>query len=138
MAKKIRDAAEDPRDIPELESIRHSIHRWETGKFGVSERYRLLYCRVFGRTEFELFGTEPPEIITEARSNITSQTGEIHASTVTADDGSGNQYVVLVLPKGSQRLVIDITSTDAEQALDAKSLPMPRLALVKHLAASPD
>jgi hypothetical protein len=33
MARKLRDAADDPeRDVPDLESIRHNIFRWESGK----------------------------------------------------------------------------------------------------------
>ena len=63
MARKLRDAADDPRrDVPDIESIRHNIFRWESGGYGVSERYRHLYCRVFGRTEWELFGIDPPDI----------------------------------------------------------------------------
>lgn len=63
MARKLRDAADDPqRDVPDLGSIRHNIFRWEGGGYGVSERYRHLYCRVFGLTEWELFGIEPPGI----------------------------------------------------------------------------
>jgi transcriptional regulator with XRE-family HTH domain len=63
MAKKLREAADDPqRDVPDLEGIRHNIFRWESGGSGVSERYRLLYCRAFGRTEWELFAIEPPGI----------------------------------------------------------------------------
>jgi hypothetical protein len=66
MAKKLRDAADDPqKDVPDLESLRHNIFRWESGGSGVSERYRHLYCRVFGRTEWELFGIEPPDITSD-------------------------------------------------------------------------
>jgi transcriptional regulator with XRE-family HTH domain len=66
MAGKLRDAAEDPqRDVPELDSLRHYIFRWESGGCGVSERYRYLYCRAFGRSEWELFGIEPPEVASD-------------------------------------------------------------------------
>lgn len=66
MANKLYDAADDPqRDIPDLESIRHNIFRWESGGGGVSERYRYLYCRAFGRTESELFGIEPKRKLCE-------------------------------------------------------------------------
>jgi transcriptional regulator with XRE-family HTH domain len=65
MARKLREAADDPKDIPDLEALRHNIHRWEGGGSGVSERYRYLYCRIFDRTEWELFGIEPPEIASD-------------------------------------------------------------------------
>ena len=63
MARKLRDAADDPRDIPSIEAVVHNIQRWEKGRGGVSERYRHLYCRVFGLSEWELFGIDPPDII---------------------------------------------------------------------------
>jgi hypothetical protein len=113
MARKLRDAADDPRDVTSIESLVHNIHRWEGGGSGVSERYRLLYCRVFARTEFELFGIEPPSIITELSGKSTPPAADIPAGTVTSEDPSGNRYVVLVLPPGPQRIVIDVTSTDA-------------------------
>jgi hypothetical protein len=136
MARKLRDAANDPKDVTGLESLIHNIYRWERGGVGVSERYRNLYCRAFQRTEFELFGIEPPEIIAEAHSVITESANEIPTSGITADDDNGNQYVVLVLPKGSQRVVIDITSTEEGQELGVTSQPIPNLALVKEPAAS--
>lgn len=32
--------------LPSVETLRKSIYRWETGQVEVSEKYRLLYCRV--------------------------------------------------------------------------------------------
>jgi transcriptional regulator with XRE-family HTH domain len=79
MAKKLRDAADDPqRDVPNLECIRHNIYRWESGGCDVSERYRYLYCRAFGRTEWELFGIEPPSI---AGDDDGEETGMPYAKT---------------------------------------------------------
>jgi hypothetical protein len=138
MAKKLREAADDPRDVTGLESLIHNIYRWESGGSRVSERYRNLYCRVFARTEFELFGIEPPEIITEASSVIADPANEMHASGITTGDDNGNQYVVLVLPKGSQRVVIDITSTEDGQELGVTSQPIPHLALVKGVGSADD
>jgi len=131
MARKLRDAADDPKDVTSLESLIHNIYRWERGGCGISERYRNLYCRAFQRTEFELFGIEPPEIIAEASSVIVESANERSASGVTTDDNNGNQYVVLVLPKGSQRVVVDITSTEEGQELGVASQPIPHLALVR-------
>jgi hypothetical protein len=114
MARKLRDAADDPRDVPGLESIIHNIFRWETGKFGISERYRNLYCRALDRTEYELFGIESGE-------------SEIPVS------DSGNQYVLLVLPKGSQMAVIDLTGANAGQGMETIPPQIPQLAIVKEL-----
>jgi hypothetical protein len=116
MARKIRDAADDPRDVTGIDSLVHNIHRWETGRFGVSERYRYLYCRVFEKSEFELFGTEPEA--SESRAN-----------------DSGSQYVLFVLPKGSQLAVVDLTGTGAGDSLEAISQQAPRLTIVRELTA---
>ena len=131
MARKLRDAADDPRDVTSIESLVHNIHRWEGGGSGVSERYRLLYCRVFARTEFELFGIEPPSIITELPGKSTPPAAGIPAGTVTSEDPSGNRYVVLVLPPGPQRIVIDVTSTDAGGEPGAVSQPARLLTVVQ-------
>jgi hypothetical protein len=133
MARKLRDAADNPKDVPGIEALMHNIYRWERGGFGVSERYRNLYCRVFQRTEFELFGIEPPEIVTEVLTAASAS--ENPASGVTTEDSSGNQYLVLVLPRGSQRVVIEITSTEERNELEATSQPISRLALVKEPAS---
>lgn len=136
MAGKLRDAADDPKDISSTtESLRQSIHRWERGGT-VSERYRYLYCRVFGRTEFELFGAGPPGIITRPSSQnfpfdartSTRIVGATDDAAVASKDISGNCHVVLVLPSGTQRVVIDITSADASQP-SGGSQPVRRLTL---------
>ena len=134
MAKKLRNAADSPSDVIGLDSLVHSIYRWERGRHGVSERYRVLFCRVFGRTEFELFGIEPPSIITQPSGNIAPPTAGVPASTVTSEDASGNRYVVLVLPRGPQRIVIDVTSTDADDEPGAASQPARWLTVVKEAA----
>jgi transcriptional regulator with XRE-family HTH domain len=63
MARKLRDAAEDPGGVPyDLDSLVHNIYRWESGRRGgISERYRVLYCKIFRCNEFELFGIGQPE-----------------------------------------------------------------------------
>ena len=96
----------------------------------MSERYRLLYCRVFARTEFELFGIEPPSIITESFGKSTPSAAGIPAGAVTSEDASGNRYVVLVLPRGPQRIIINVTTTDAGDELGAVSQPARLLAVV--------
>jgi len=61
MEKKLRDTADNPNEVPSLESLVHDIDRWERGS-AVSERYPILYCRTLNRTEFELFGRQPPRV----------------------------------------------------------------------------
>ena len=41
--------------VPDVESMIPQIRRWERGGAGVGERYRALYCVVFGMTASELF-----------------------------------------------------------------------------------
>jgi hypothetical protein len=59
MASKLRDAARQADDeVPEREVLTGMIRRWEHGA-GVSERYRLHLCRVFG-IEPDQYGTVEP------------------------------------------------------------------------------
>ncbi len=41
--------------VPDVESMIPQIRRWERGGSGVGERYRTLYCVVFGMTGADLF-----------------------------------------------------------------------------------
>lgn len=57
MARRLRDAA-DPRtraQLPALELLVRYVRRWESGAHQVTERYRLLYARVFGVDDEDLF-----------------------------------------------------------------------------------
>ncbi|WP_345432044.1 hypothetical protein [Actinoallomurus vinaceus] len=58
MAEALRDAApeRERRTLPKLQDIARKIRNWEADTWGVSERYRLLYCRATGKTEDDLFG----------------------------------------------------------------------------------
>jgi hypothetical protein len=55
MAREIASAA-SPGEAPSVASMVRNVMRWEAGGPGPSERYRLLYCKVLGMTEAELFG----------------------------------------------------------------------------------
>ncbi len=59
MCRQLRQAAVDAGDkLPANECLTTMIRRWENGG-GVSERYRLHYCRALGLA-LEEFGTAPP------------------------------------------------------------------------------
>lgn len=61
MARQLREVARQAGDhLPEREMLTGMIRRWERG-FGVSERYRLHYCRVFGLPP-EQYGTAEPAL----------------------------------------------------------------------------
>lgn len=99
MARRLRDAADDPKDLPRLETIVHNIHRWESGpEYGVSERYRVLYCRAFEMSEFDLFGT----------AGAPNKSAGTNAT-------AGCEYVVLAVPKGTHLTVIDLTAIGTGQ-----------------------
>jgi transcriptional regulator with XRE-family HTH domain len=55
LAEKLRAAAEDPREIPYADTLVGMVWRWEKGMIKPSETYRLLYCKLFGMSEEELF-----------------------------------------------------------------------------------
>ncbi|WP_326826616.1 hypothetical protein [Streptosporangium sp. NBC_01756] len=61
MARQLAEAA-DPHTrarLPERDSLIRMIKDWEAGKHQPKDPYRLLYCRVFGTAEAELFSEEP-------------------------------------------------------------------------------
>jgi transcriptional regulator with XRE-family HTH domain len=121
MAKKLRAAMDDPKNAPDHETIRRNIRRWERSGSSISERYRLLYCQVFGRSESYLFGTEPPA----------TETDGTPADTTIPEEASGNRYVVLVLPPGHHRITIDVTGTDEENEPETEPEPARRLTIIK-------
>lgn len=57
MARRIRDGLPG-RQIPDAETVLSYVKRWEAGKVGMSERYRLAYAEAFEVDEAELFGPE--------------------------------------------------------------------------------
>lgn len=128
MAKKLRAAADRPSDVPDLETICRNIRRWEKGGSDVSERYRYIYCWAFDRTESELFSTGPSGII----PGLTGSTMPPAAGMVTSEDHGGNRYLVVTLPPGAQRIVIDITSTGEGEVTDTEPHPIPQLAIVRN------
>ena len=58
MAKALRDNTpeDERRHLPTLVDLQRMIRNWESDKWGVSELYRLAYCRAFEKTEDEVFG----------------------------------------------------------------------------------
>jgi transcriptional regulator with XRE-family HTH domain len=58
LAARLRSASE--KELPGVVNLAHMIKEWEAGKHGVSDRYRLLYCRVFGMAEAGLFEAAGP------------------------------------------------------------------------------
>ncbi|MEV5707321.1 helix-turn-helix transcriptional regulator [Actinoallomurus sp. NPDC052274] len=69
MARQLARAAGDTRgSLPDHECLLTYVKRWERGVVGISERYRLLYCRAFGMSEGDLF-PEPANISEEQLSS---------------------------------------------------------------------
>lgn len=58
LAEALRDSAPEHERVhlPSLVDLKRKISDWENDKWGVSELYRILYCRAFGMTEEALFG----------------------------------------------------------------------------------
>lgn len=57
MCRKLRKAASHDR-LPASDCLATMIRRWENGRCGVSERYRILFCRAFD-IPAEDFGASP-------------------------------------------------------------------------------
>ncbi|MEO3809364.1 transcriptional regulator [Sphaerisporangium sp. B11E5] len=60
MAKRLADAADEHTRtrLPERDSMTRMIKYWESGKHRPKDPYPVLYCRVFGMDEDELFSDE--------------------------------------------------------------------------------
>ena len=60
MARQLIQAgrAADDTPMPGMDSMCHNIHRWERGQGGLTERYKLHYCRAFGIRP-DQFGADP-------------------------------------------------------------------------------
>jgi transcriptional regulator with XRE-family HTH domain len=93
MARRLIQAGRAAGDasVPGIQSMYQNIRRWENGEFALTERYKLLYCEVFGITAAE-FGRQAP--------------GAGHIATVSAHGLSVSlQYV-------SGRLMIEISGME--------------------------
>jgi transcriptional regulator with XRE-family HTH domain len=64
MARQLIQAGRDTGDtsMPGIDSVCHNIHRWERGQGGLTERYKLHYCRALGIPSAQ-FGNQqvPPD-----------------------------------------------------------------------------
>ena len=62
MARRLIQAGQAAGDtsVPGIESMYQNIRRWETRGTGLTERYKLYYCEVFGITATE-FGIQDPD-----------------------------------------------------------------------------
>lgn len=72
MRRRLREAAKQAGDnLPHNDCLTVMIHRWEDDRSGISERYRLHYCKAF-EIPIEEFGTSltaasPPAVDAQAR-----------------------------------------------------------------------
>jgi hypothetical protein len=62
MAQRLIQAGQNAGDtsMPGIKSMYQNIRRWETRGTGLTERYKLYYCEVFGITAAE-FGIQDPD-----------------------------------------------------------------------------
>jgi transcriptional regulator with XRE-family HTH domain len=110
MARRLIQAGRAAGDtsVPGIESMHQNIRRWETRGTGLTERYKLYYCEVFGITAAE-FGLQDPDAG--------------HLATVNA------QGLSVSLRYISGRLVIDISGMETG-APEPGTAPGRTLALV--------
>jgi hypothetical protein len=60
MRRRLREAARQANDkLPDNDCLTVMIYRWEDDRSGISERYRLHYCRALGIPP-AAFGKSPP------------------------------------------------------------------------------
>ncbi|MFF3669850.1 tetratricopeptide repeat protein [Microtetraspora malaysiensis] len=94
MARRLRAAAgDDGSDLPDNESLVRSIRRWESGRIStLSERYRLLFCRVLRLDEAALFA-DATEISAQdpPTTNVSAAADPHDLSAMTAFRGADRQ-----------------------------------------------
>ncbi len=79
MRRHLREAAREAGDtLPGNECLGVMIRRWEKDDGGVSERYRMHYCRAF-KIPFEEFGTAPVTPPPVASHGVPAQAGAVPA-----------------------------------------------------------
>jgi hypothetical protein len=116
MAEALRDAASERerQRLPKLEDLMRMIRNWEAGtKWGVSERYRLLYAKAFGLEEEQLFddGAGSPPAIDDPWDAL-----------------NGALQGALIAPGGALRppilTLIDSTRDQIEQGFAISTIPV--------------
>jgi len=106
LAKKLREAADYPGDVPCIDSLLHNIYRWERGLDGPSERYQFLYCRAFNMTRQELFG----DYRNHTNASVRVPESELAAEAVMFADGRIG-FMFAALPPGLDRIEFQISGT---------------------------
>jgi len=88
LAEEFLNAADDPGQVPPVYVLMQLINGWEAGRHAPPQTYRMLYCKVFGKSEDQLFsqpstlefkaGIQSPESTVSAgfpeRSPVESET----------------------------------------------------------------
>lgn len=122
MARRLRDAASENRDnLPDRQNVQVMIRRWEKDGAGISERYRLHYCRAFG-LKFEDFGkrvgtdTADPVPLPEPSDEgakpvsiraISIPPISIPPISVPAAPGGNMPYIVIVIVTGDNPQIVN-------------------------------
>jgi hypothetical protein len=119
--------------VPSCATLAAYVRRWEKGKIGLTERYRLHYCAAFAIAAGQ-FGPEPtPPLAQESSPPPLIQDGVPAAGTPTVDVSEAG-CVVVVIPR-CQQIVIDISGAGTKGTADEPQVP-PRLVIVKDPAAA--
>jgi transcriptional regulator with XRE-family HTH domain len=82
LARRIADHVED--QCPAVETLLSYVKRWESGKSGVSERYRFAYAAALGVDPADLFGSEDRDWDDMERRRLLQATLGLSAFAVTA------------------------------------------------------
>lgn len=107
MARSLAQAAGASRgNLPDHETLVAYVRRWEAGRAGITERYRLLYSIAFGIDERDLFGppvtSDRPAEPSEAA--MTAEALDLAAWLETTNIGSGT---IGYLAASTKRLTVD-------------------------------
>lgn len=106
LAKKLREAADYPGDVPTTDGLLHNIYRWERGKDVPSERYQFLYCRAFNLTRQQLFGNYR----NHTNATVRVSESELPAEPFMLADGRIG-FMLGALPTGLDRIEFQIFGT---------------------------
>jgi transcriptional regulator with XRE-family HTH domain len=98
MARQLHRVAKAAKDssVTSTSIMTTYVRRWESGKVSPTERYRLHYCSALGIAPAQ-FGRDGTPVGGEGRAESASQPDELVG------------YVIVVIPRDYQRIVIDMT-----------------------------
>jgi hypothetical protein len=136
MARQLISAARRSGDtsMPGVDSVSHNIYRWERGSNGLTDRYKLHYCRAFGISPDD-FGSGQAERPVYQACDTSNDPPVLAFASGDGEKGLGvmiagaltKEWPYFLLPPGGKVVYcfLEIIVTDSQTEMRAKGTGMP-------------